>query len=202
MTIARKLRERRHRRLLAAGIGASAALHGAVLGLSTFGVPETPAGPEDRANDQPPISAEAPAMELVTLAPTLASAPAQPSSSASAATSPAAGAASPAVAPNPGAESAPISATAMLAAFEARARPTMKANFASLLSVSPGGPSTLPATAGPGDDHAGHDHGREEDDGNSWWRRLGISIGSGGGHCRPKPGGVVVSGPREPVTLR
>lgn len=141
-------------------------------------------------------------MEVVVLAEAPAATPAPPARSPSAAAAPsrAAGTHAPA-APRPVAEAVP-SAAAMLAALKAPARPYMKPNFAALQSVSPSGPSALPAVAGAGDDHAGRDHGHGEDDGNSWWRRLGISVGSGGGHCKPKPGGVIVSGPREPVTSR
>ena len=202
MTSARRANERQHRRFLAAGIGASVAVHGAILGLSTFSVPASTAGVADGDRNRPADRADAPVMEVVTLAEVPAAIPAPPARSPSAAAAPsrAAGARSPAAAPRPVAEAAP-SAAEMLAALETRARPSMRPNFAALQSVSPGGPSALPAVAGAGDDHAGHDHGQDEDDGNSWWRRLGISVGSGGGHCKPRPG-VVVSGPREPVTSR
>lgn len=206
MKSTRRAKERQHRRLFAAGIGTSAALHAAVLGFSTFSVPASTAGVAERNADRSPAPAdEAPAMEVVTLAKAPATPAQSPSASvapSAAAPSPAAGAASPAAAaPRTAAEATP-SAALMLAAFEARARPAMKPNFAALQGVSPRGLSALPATAGPGDDLAGHDHGHDEDDGNSWWRRLGISVGSGGGHCKPRPGGTIVSEPREPVTSR
>lgn len=197
MTSARRAKERLHRRFLAAGIGTSVAVHGAILGLSTFSVPASTAGVADRDRNRTVDRAEAPVMEVVALAQVPAATPAPPARSPSAAAAPsrAAGARSPAAAPHPVAEAAP-SAAEMLAALETRARPSMKPNFAALQSVSPGGLSALPAVAGDGDDH---DNG--EDDGNSWWRRLGISVGSGGGHCKPKPG-VIVSRPHEPVTSR
>lgn len=202
MTSTRRTKERQYRRLFAAGIGSSVALHGAILGLTTFSVPASTAGPADRDRNRA-AGPEDPAMEVVVLAEAPAAAPALPARSPSAAAVPsrAAGAASPAAAPRPVAEAAP-SATAMLAAFEARSRPSMKPNFAALRGLSPNGLSALPTVAGAGHDQAGNDHGHGEEDGNSWWRRLGISVGSGGGHCKPRPGGTIVSGPREPVTSR
>ncbi len=72
---------------------------------------------------------------------------------------------------------------------EARIALSMKPQFVAQRSVA-GADQPIEAL----DPHAGHDHAEDDgDEEDSWWRRLGITVGTGGGKvCRP---------PRPPVLI-
>ena len=211
----RRIRERHYRRIFVAGIGASVTVHAVVLGMATFNVPATTAGPpEDRR-----ATSEAPrfdAVEVVQLSvqaePTEAPAPVEaevaaaavePSAAAPAAAPPASARATPS--PAAGAPSPATNAAVLLASLEAPSAPSMRANFAARQSL-PYGASASQAISEPADadPHAGHDHGHdEESEGDGWWGRFKVALGQGaaGGYCKPRKPPVLVSGPNHPPVL-
>ena len=197
----RQVRERQARRIFAAGIGVSVAVHGVILGVSTFTVPASTAGPEETSRSATPEEAPFRAIELVELSvleePTEVSAPAE-DVAVVALSEPAPATPAPAAAtPRPATD-----AVTMLAAFAAPSAPSMRANFAVQRNLPSGASQAIPALAGE-DPHAGHDHGSdEESDGTGWWGRFKVALGQGaGGHCKPRKPPVMVSGPHQPPVL-
>ena len=171
----RAVRDRQYRRILTTGFGASIAIHGAILGFSTFEA--GPLGNEPAEADVRERSAdfEIPALELISLERETSVA------------------VEPVFVPEPagGAERIAENPTPSAATPEARMEMqlalSMRPDFYSTRAVSDW--ALQPISVGDalmgGDDSDENDTGHDsESGGKSWWQRLGISIGGGsGGHC-------------------
>ena len=168
----RQLRERQYRRVLFTALGTSAALHGAVLGFSSFTV-DGPHDEEARAAEEAEATFEIPALEILTLespsAPTLEAVEA------------------PGQAPQRVAENPTPSTASPEARVESQLALTMRYDFTTQRSVSKFAlqPIQFEGDLAGGDDDDEHDRGAHADSGGrSWWEGLGLAIGiGGGGHC-------------------
>ena len=188
----RQDRERKQRRVFATAFVVSVAIHGVVLGASTFRVPAKTGGigEPDRPVQQSPY--EVAAIELVELAE-----PPTPVTRDIFATDVEIVLAQPAQEPKPQPEPeaasrssgeaaratpVPVPAEVAQAGIDARIALSMRPQFTAQRNVSSWALQPVESL----DPHAGHDHAEDEGDDsgeNSWWRRLGISIGRGGGRC-------------------
>ena len=208
----RRARDRQHKRIVGVGLVVSLALHAVVLAGLDFAVPETAAtvGAAESPNADTPL--EFVSMELVIIEeiepvpeePTIADTrpvladPTNQLDAADAAGDPtpagpaqgaparmATGAPPPAAAP---------SAADLVASLELQSNVAlaMRPQFVAQRGV-PGALQPIDAI----DAHAGHDHEEEEgDNGESWWRRLGVPLGSGGTRiCKPRPPVVIHKAP-------
>ncbi|MGI9629021.1 MAG: hypothetical protein ACR2QM_19475 [Longimicrobiales bacterium] len=179
---ARQVRERQYRRLVATGLGVSIAVHGAILGLSTFSVDGPAADDETRAQAERVEDFEVPAIELVAFS--------KPSVAATESTT------APAQAPQRIAVEPKPSAASPRAQIEMQLALSMQHDFTTQREVSDWAlqPIRFAGNQDGGDDAEEDDHGHGHDSGGrSWWEGLGIAIGiGGGGHC---PVGVGGPGP-------
>jgi len=173
----RQVRDRQYRRMVATGLGVSIAVHGAILGWSTFEI-EGPSTMDDgiRAESSEAIF-ETPSLELVTLKrPSVEATEPEPA--------PAQAPARVAVEPTPSAASPHANVEAQLAL-------SMQHDFTTQREVSDWAlqPIRFAGKALGGDDEDDEDNGRDKNSGGrSWWEGLGIAVGiGGGGHC-PVPG--------------
>lgn len=205
----RRARDRQHKRIVGVGLVVSLALHAVLLAGLDFVVPEpeaTAGAPESSRADAPvefismemvnieeiepvpdepmiaddqPVVAD-PAPDQVADAPSGDPTPAGPAQGAPARI--ATGSPPPAAAP---------SAADLIAALELESSValTMRPQFVAQRGV-PGALDAIDAV----DAHAGHDHDEEEGDNQeSWWRRLGVPLGSGGTRiCKPARPPVVI----------
>ena len=201
----RRARDRQHKRIVGVGLVVSLALHAVLLAGLDFVVPETeatvgaaeanadaplefvsmelvnieevePVPEEPMIADERPVMAD-PAPDQVADAPAGDPTPAGPAQGAPA--SLATGAPPPAAAP---------SAADLIATLDRQSSVAlaMRPQFVAQRGV----PGALDAI----DPHAGHDHEEEEGDNQeSWWRRLGVPLGSGGTRiCKPARPPVVI----------
>ncbi len=159
-----KTRARRHRRTVLAGLAISIVLHGMVLGRKTSPVP----APQTPSADQPeePLRFAVPTLEVVQLE---VEKPVKPIPQEVKAVTPA-------LEPN---VVEPAQEPAGAAAREFRVALAMRPDFSALhrmtaFALEPVPPARRPA-AEPGKE--------EEGEGRSFWERLGISTGRGGGAC-------------------
>ncbi|MCY3545873.1 MAG: hypothetical protein OXH49_03260 [Gemmatimonadetes bacterium] len=204
----RRARDRQHKRIVGVGLVVSVALHAVLLAGLDFVVPETeatvgsaepnadvpfefvsmelvnieevePLPEEPMIADDRPVLAD-PAPDQVADAPAGDPTPAGPAAGAPARV--ATGAPPPAAAP---------SAADLIASLERQSSVdlAMRPQFVAQRGV-PGALDAIDAV----DAHAGHDHDEEEGDNQeSWWRRLGVPLGSGGTKiCKPARPPVVV----------
>ena len=183
---ARQLRERQYRRVLLTALGTSAAIHGAVLGWSSFSVEGPPA--EDVAVQETEASFEIPALEVVTLespsAPTVETVVA------------------PGQAPQRIAEDPTPRAASPEARIEAQIALTMRYDFTTQRNVSKLAlqPIQFAGDLAGGDDDDEHDRGAHGDSGGrSWWEGLGLAIGIGGRRTLPGRGAGRRAGGHQPV---
>ena len=175
---ARQVRERQYRRLVATGLGISVAVHGAILGLSTFEVENAFGAEDDRPAEQAEATFETPALELVTLKkPSVEATQPEPA---------------PAQAPSRVAVEAVPSAASPRATVETQLALSMQHDFTTQRAVSDWAlqPIRFAGNALGGDDEDEEDNGRNSNSGGrSWWEGLGIAVGiGGGGHCPVEPG--------------
>lgn len=204
----RRARDRQHKRIVGVGLVVSLALHAVLLAGLDFVVPETeatvgaaeanadaplefvsmelvnieevePVPEEPMIADERPVMAD-PAPDQVADAPAGDPTPAGPAQGAPA--SLATGAPPPAAAP---------SAADLIATLDRQSSVAlaMRPQFVAQRGV-PGALDAIDAI----DPHAGHDHEEEEGDNQeSWWRRLGVPLGSGGTRiCKPARPPVVI----------
>ena len=173
----------------------SLALHGVVLGALSFKTPDsTDSTADDRANKS---AFDLPAIEIVQIHETVEPLrEVEVVSLRPVVTTPA-----PEPRPEPalgmpraaagGESAAPAAATEVAeVGIEARIALSMRPQFATQRSLS-GSLHPLEAI----NSHAGHDHEEDDgdDEGDSFWRRLGVPLGSGGGKvCKPRRPPVVI----------
>ena len=203
----RTARDRQHRQIVGVGLAVSLAVHAVVLGAITFHAPDTSG--EVGKFGQPEVEApfETAFLELIDIeevpepvevepiidnarAVVATPTPEQQPTPAAGELSQAAPAATAEAASGAGAPAASSVATELVKlGREARIALSMKPQFVTQRSVA-GADQPIEAL----DPHAGHDHAEDDgDEEDSWWRRLGITMGSGGGRiCRP---------PRPPVVI-
>lgn len=173
----RQVRERQYRRMVATGLGVSVAIHGAILGLSTFEI-DTPVSARDAARAESPETVfETPALELVTLKqPSVEATEPEPA---------------PAQAPSRVAAEPTPRAASPRAMMEVQLALSMQHDFTTQREVSDWAlqPIRFAGNDLGGDDEDDEDNGRDKNSGGrSWWEGLGIAVGiGGGGHC-PVPG--------------
>ena len=186
---ARQLRERQYRRVLATAFGLSAALHGIVLGWSTFSLEAPPASPEEaREAQEAPATFEIPALELVNL-----EAPSSPSQQPVVA---------PGQAPQRIAEAPEPAAPSPEDMLQSQLALSMQFDFNSQRSMESWAlqPIQFAGDLNGGDlndekDRGAHDHSG----GRSWWEGLGLALGiGGGGHCPVEGRGVPTVISRDP----
>lgn len=182
----RNVRERQYRRVVAIALGVSAAIHGAVLGLSSFTLEtDVPGSEEVAAGERPEPTFEIPALEVVTL-----ESPSAPTFEPVKATGQAAQ--RPAVDPTPAAPSPE-------ARIESQIALSMRYDFTTQRSVSEFAlqPIQFAGDLDGGDHDEEYDHGAYHDTGGrSWWEGLGLALGiGGGGHCPVEDRGA------EPVVI-
>ncbi|MDE2803849.1 MAG: hypothetical protein OXN18_01755 [Gemmatimonadota bacterium] len=204
----RRARDRQHKRIVGVGLVVSLALHAVLLAGLDFEVPETaatvgaaepsadaplefvsmelvnieeiePVPEEPMIADDRPVVAD-PSSDQVAATPAGDPTPAGPAQGAPART--ATGAPRPAAAP---------SAADLIASLDRQSSVAlaMRPQFVAQRGV-PGALDAVDAI----DPHAGHDHEEEEGDNQeSWWRRLGVPLGSGGTRiCKPARPPVVI----------
>jgi len=203
----RVARDRQHRQLVGIGLVVSLAIHAVVLGGMTFHVPDQSG--EVGKFGQPEVEApfETAFLELIEIeeipepvevepiidnarAVVATPTPEPQPTPAAGELSQAAPASAAEAASGAGAPSASSVATELVKlGREARIALSMKPQFVAQRSVA-GANQPIEAV----DPHAGHDHAEDDgDEEDSWWRRLGVPLGSGGGKiCRP---------PRPPVVI-
>ena len=203
----RAARDRQHRQMVGMGLVVSLAIHAVVLGAMTFHRPDTSG--EIGKFGQPEVETpfENDFLELVEIeeipepvevepiidnarAVVATPTPEQQPTPAAGELSQAAPAVTAEAASGAGAPAASSVATELvLLGRKARVALSMRPQFVTQRSVA-GADQPIEAL----DAHAGHDHAEDDgDEEDSWWRRLGITVGSGGGKiCRP---------PRPPVVI-
>ena len=203
----RTARDRQHRQIVVVGLVVSLAIHAVVLGAMTFHGAD-PSGEVGKFG-QPDVEApfETAFLELIEIEevpepvevePIIENAravvatptPEQQPTPAAGELSQAAPASATEAASGAGAPAASSVATELVRlGRDARIALSMKPQFVAQRSVA-GANQPIEAV----DPHAGHDHAEDDgDEEESWWRRLGITVGTGGGKiCRP---------PRPPVVI-
>ncbi|NNM31574.1 MAG: hypothetical protein HKO53_00825 [Gemmatimonadetes bacterium] len=186
---ARQVRERQYRRVLATALGVSAAVHGVVLGWSSFSVSApAPDSPVEREAQEAPATFEKPALKLVSL-----EAPSAPAPQSVVA---------PGQAPQRIAEDAKPAAASPEAMLESQVALSMQFDFNTQREMENWAlqPIQFAGNLDGGDeddekDEGAHDHSG----GRSWWEGLGLAIGiGGGGHCPVPDRGVPTVISRDP----
>jgi len=186
---ARQLRERQYRRVLAAAMGVSVAVHGILIGWSTFSVEAPQGNPEEaRETREAPATFEIPAMQLVTL-----EAPSSPAQKPVVAAG---------QAPQRIAEDPTPSAPTPAATLQNQLALSMRFDFNAQRSMESWAlqPVQFEGDLIGGDEDDEHDRGAHDHaGGRSWWEGLGLALGiGGGGHCPVQDRGEPIMISRDP----
>ena len=186
---ARQVRERQYRRVLATAFGVSAAVHGMVLGWSSFSIPAPAADvAEERETREAPATFEKPALQLVSL-----DAPSSPAPEPSIA---------PAQAPQRIAEDPTPAAPSPESMLETQLALSMRFDFNSQREMENWAlqPIQFTGDLDGGDQDDERDQGvHDHSGGRSWWEGLGLALGiGGGGHCPVPNRGVPTVISRDP----
>ena len=186
---ARQVRERQYRRVLATALGVSAAVHGMVLGWSSFsvGVPSQDSLTE-RETQEAPAKFEKPALQLVSLEAPAAPAP-QP-------------VISPGQAPQRIAEDPKPAAASPESTLESQIALSMQFDFNTQREMENWAlqPIQFAGNLDGGDQDDEKDVGvHDHSGGRSWWEGLGLALGiGGGGHCPVQDRGPATVISRDP----
>ena len=193
MTLTRRQRNGRHRRVVLAGIGVSVALHAVLFGALGFSAEAPPKGGGEPDRETGPAPFEVTAIEVVEIRESPEVMPEALASNLPVVNTPA-----PVEKPEPaessrGAAAAAASRLASLSLDEILGSASLSSTSLSMrptfaASTNVGGAFEAVAF---GDGDAGREHGDEDDEGEGFWQRLGdawgkVALGSGGGKiCKP-----------------